>query len=90
MRNFVANTRFFGFMTAVSESKTDHCRALVFIWPRCPWGPIYGSGCLSQTEPRFADLTDVSLAAEDTNPILTDDDNRTFLSNVAMQVMQVT
>ena len=22
------------------------------------WGPIYGSGCLSQTEPRFADLTD--------------------------------
>ena len=22
----------------------------VFIGPRCPWGPIYGSGCLSQTE----------------------------------------
>ena len=20
-----------------------------FIGPRCPWGPIYGSGCLSQT-----------------------------------------
>ena len=22
----------------------------IFIGPRCPWGPIYGSGCLSQTE----------------------------------------
>ena len=21
----------------------------LFIGPRCPWGPIYGSGCLSQT-----------------------------------------
>ena len=23
---------------------------LIFIGPRCPWGPIYGSGCLSLTE----------------------------------------
>ena len=22
---------------------------LIFIGPRCPWGPIYGSGCLKQT-----------------------------------------
>ena len=36
-----------------------------------------------------ADLTDVTLADEDTNPILTDDANRTFQSNVAMQVTQV-
>ena len=44
---------------------------------------------LSLTEPPFADLTDVTLADEDTNPILTDDANRTFQSNVAMQVTQV-
>ena len=42
----------------------------VNIGPKCPWGPIYGFGSLKQTEPRFADLTDVTLAAEDTNPIL--------------------
>ena len=23
---------------------------LIFIGPRCPWGPIYGSGCLSLTK----------------------------------------
>ena len=38
------------------------------------------------TKPPFADLTDVTLADEDTNPILTDGANRTFQSNVAMQV----
>ena len=43
---------------------------------------------VSLTEPPFADLTDVTLADEDTNPILTDDANRTFQSNVAMQVTQ--
>ena len=32
----------------------------------------------------------MTLADEDTNPLLTDDDNRTFLGNVAMQVMQFT
>ena len=55
---------------------------LLFIGPRCPWGPIYGSGCLSQTELPCADLTDVTLADEDTNSILTDN------ANVAMQVTQ--
>ena len=34
----------------------------------------------------FADLTDVTLADEDTNSILTDDVNRAILGNVAMQV----
>ena len=24
-----------------------------FIGPRCPWGPIYGSGCLSLSEGPF-------------------------------------
>ena len=35
----------------------------------------------------FADLTDVTLADEDSNSILTDDVNRAILSNVAMQVV---
>ena len=34
----------------------------------------------------FADLTDVTLADEDSNSIPTDDVNRAFLGNVAVQV----
>ena len=34
----------------------------------------------------FADLTDVTLADEDSNSIPTDDVNRAILGNVAMQV----
>ena len=34
----------------------------------------------------FADLTDVTLADKDSNSIPTDDVNRAFLGNVAMQV----
>ena len=37
----------------------------------------------------FADLTDVTLADEDTNSILTDDANWAIQGNVAMQVIQV-
>ena len=40
------------------------------------------------SEPPFADLTDVTLADEDTNSILTDNANRAIQSNVAMQVTQ--
>ena len=58
----------------------------IFIGPRCLWGPIYGFECLSQTETPFADLTDVTLADEDTNPILTDNANRAIQGNVAMQL----
>ena len=36
----------------------------------------------------FADLTDVTLADEDTNSILTDNVNRAIQGNEAMQVMQ--
>ena len=36
----------------------------------------------------FWDLTDVTLADEDTNSILTDNANRAFQRNVAMQVTQ--
>ena len=39
-------------------------------------GPIYGSKCLEQTGRGFADLTDVTLADEDNNSILTDNANR--------------
>ena len=42
----------------------------------------------SLTDTPFADLTDVTLADGDTNPMLTDDANRTFQGNVAMQVTQ--
>ena len=42
----------------------------------------------SVSETPFADLTDVTLADEDTKSILTDNVNRAILGNVAMQVMQ--
>ena len=60
--------------------------ALFFIGPRCPWGPIYGSSCLSQTELPCANLTDVTLADEDTNSIQTDDANKAIQGNVTIQV----
>ena len=41
----------------------------------------------SVTETPFADLTDVTLAAEDTNSILADNAKREIQSNEAMQVM---
>ena len=37
----------------------------------------------------FADLTDVTLADENTNSIQTDNANRAILGNMTMQVMQV-
>ena len=40
------------------------------------------------TERPFADLTDVTLADEDTNPILTDNAKRTFQGNLATRVTQ--
>ena len=61
----------------VVEEKKNRCFAnmLFFIGPRCPWGPIYGSGCLYVTHTPFADLTDVTLVDEDTKSILTDNAN---------------
>ena len=41
------------------------------------------------TEGRCADFTHVTLADEDTNSILTDNDNRAIQGNEAMQVTQV-
>ena len=39
------------------------------------------------SERPFADLTDVTLADEDTNPIITDNANGAIQGNEAMQVM---
>ena len=47
------------------------------------WGPIYGSGSLKLSKRPFADLTDVPLADEDINSILTDNAKRAFQGNVA-------
>ena len=52
------------------------------------WGPIFGSRCPSVTTRRFADLTDVTLADEDTNSILTDNTNMAIQGNMTMQMMQ--
>ena len=41
---------------------------------------------MSVRQRAFADLTDVTLADEDSNSIPTDDVNRAILGNVAMQV----
>ena len=52
-------------------------------------GPIYVSGCLKLTKWLSYvvwNFTDVTLADEDTNSILTDKVNRTIQGNVAMQL----
>ena len=59
---------------------------VIFIGPRYPWGPIYGSGPMSVTHRLFADITDVTLADEDSNLIPTDDVHSAIIGNVAMQV----
>ena len=61
---------------------------ILFIEPRCPWGPIYGSWCHwltdSLTHRLCADLTDATLADDDSNSIPTDDVNKAILGNVAI------
>ena len=59
---------------------------ILFIGPRCPWGPIYGSWSLKLTTRLCWDLTDVTLADEDSNSTPADVVNRAILGNVAMQV----
>ena len=46
------------------------------------------SGCPSLSNRAFVDLTDVTLADEDTNLILTDNANRAIQGNVVTQVTQ--
>ena len=55
--------------------------------PGVPGVRSMGPDVSKSVSPRlFADLTDVTLADEDSNSIPTDDVNRAFLRNVAMQV----
>ena len=61
---------------------SQNTRICIFIGPRCPWGPIYGSSSLKLSPRPYADLT---LADENTNSILTDSANRAFQGNVAMR-----
>ena len=51
-------------------------------------GPIYESDSLKQSERGYVNLTDVTLADEDTDSILTDNTNRAIQGNIAMQVTQ--
>ena len=53
----------------------------IFIGPGCPWGPIYGSGPMSVSHRLFADLTDVTLADDDSNSIPTVDVNKAIIAN---------
>ena len=55
-------------------------QCLVFIGPRCPWFDLCVR--LSVTNWCFVDLTDVTLADEVTNSILTDNANRAIQGNV--------
>ena len=59
------------------------------IGPRCPWSDLWIRVSLThKLRDLVADLTDVTLADEDTNPILTDNANRTFQGNLATRVTQ--
>ena len=63
------------------------CKNVLFIGT---WGPIFGSGGPSVTKTPCADLTDVTLADEDTNSVPTDNANgkRAIQGNMAMHVSQ--
>ena len=69
--------------TPETPSTLDIIDGIIFIGPRYTWGPIYGSECLSLTIPCW-DFTELTLADEDTNSILTDNANRAIQGNVAM------
>ena len=60
-----------------------YARMQVIIGPRYTWGPIYGSESLKLTHRRFWNFTELTLANEDTNSILTDNANRAIQGNVA-------
>ena len=61
----------------------------IFIGPRYPWSDLWVQASLTnKLRDLFADLTDVTLADEDTNSILTDNANRAIQGNVAMQIIQ--
>ena len=81
MNNFKTDMKF----QLINGQKFSITNVSVFIGPRSP-GPIYVSGCEYLSMRRLWNFTDVTLADEDTNSILTDKANRTIQSNEAMQV----
>ena len=60
----------------------------IFIGPRCPWGGVWSMGpdLSNSIQDYFANLTDVTLADEDSNSTPADYVKRAILGNVAMQV----
>ena len=54
--------------------------------PGIPGVRSMGPDVSNSVQDYFADLTDVTLADEDSNSIPTDDVNRAILANLAMQV----
>ena len=72
------------------SERADFVDCVLIIGPRCLWGMIYGFASLKLTHWATCwNLTDVTLADEDTSSILTDNDNRAIQGNVAMQVTEV-
>ena len=67
----------------LGEGKYEYM-LVIFIGPRCPWSDlcVRMSGCLSVSPPPLWNLTELTLADEDTNSILTDNDNRAIQGNV--------
>ena len=61
-------------------------KIVIFIGPRYPWSDLWVQVSLTKTF--FADLSDVTLADDDTNPIVADNANRAIQGNVATQVTQ--
>ena len=57
--------------------------------PPWPWNRVFFIGNWVSPRP-FADLTDVTLADEDTNSILIDNANRAFVTNFGTNAMHVT
>ena len=70
-----------------NEGRPRLTERMVFIGPRCPWSDLWIRLSLTNSH-TFWNLTDVTLADEDTNSILTDNANRSIQGNVAMQLTQ--
>ena len=63
-----------------------HCQNYFLSDPGVPGVRSMGPDVTQSIQDYFADLTDVTLADEDSNSIPTDDVKRAILGNVAMQV----
>ena len=84
-------SEFVQFSSTCYKVNTWNLISALFIGPRSPWSDLCVRMSITnkQTTTPFVDLTDVTLADEDTNSILTDNVNRAIEGNVAMQVLLV-